>query len=263
MRQEVTRVRYSKDSPIKVQTKRGKIFEAEQVIFNLPPWNIAPLLSEDLPGRLRNLPERPHDGWGAFMLYAGFEGGILPENYPLHHQVVVDEPLGEGNSLFLSFSPDWDSSRAPTGKRALTVSTHTNLASWWEMYENDPDGYERRKQVYSDQMLSVIEQLIPGFRAAADLVLPGTPVTFNRFTRRAWGWVGGFPQTDLLRVWGPRLAPRLWMVGDTIFPGQSVPAVMLGGVRTGGAVLAEMIRSRQAFWSVPRLKAERVIHKAT
>jgi hypothetical protein len=54
-------------------------------------------------------------------------------------------------------------------------------------------------------------------------------VTFQRFTRRAWGWVGGFPQTSLFRAWGPCLAPGLWLVGDSIFPSQSVPAVALAG----------------------------------
>jgi hypothetical protein len=56
----------------------------------------------------------------------------------------------------------------------------------------------------------------------------------------AWGWVGGFPQTGLFRAWGPRLAPGLWLVGDSIFPGQSVPAVALGGLRVAQSLLAEL-----------------------
>ena len=88
-------------------------------------------------------------------------------------------------------------------------------------------------------MLAAAERAVPGLRDAADLVIPGTPVTFQRFTRRVDGWVGGFPQTSLLRGWGPRLAPGLWMVGDSVFPGQSTAAVALGGLRVAGAVLAE------------------------
>ena len=64
------------------------------------------------------------------------------------------------------------------------------------------------------------------------------PVTFQRFTRRAWGWVGGFPQTNLLRAWAPRLLPDVWMVGDSIFPGQSTAAVALGGLRVARSILA-------------------------
>jgi phytoene dehydrogenase-like protein len=62
-------------------------------------------------------------------------------------------------------------------------------------------------------------------------------VSFQRFTRRLWGWVGGFPQTSLLRAWGPRIGPGLWLVGDSVFPGQSVPAVALGGMRVARAIM--------------------------
>jgi phytoene dehydrogenase-like protein len=89
-------------------------------------------------------------------------------------------------------------------------------------------------------MLAAAEQALPGLRDSARFLLPGTPVSFQRFTRRAWGWVGGFPQNSLFRVWGPRLAPNLWMVGDSIFPGQSTAAVALGGLRVGMAVLREL-----------------------
>ena len=89
-------------------------------------------------------------------------------------------------------------------------------------------------------MLAAAEIALPGLREAAALVLPGTPVTFHRFTRRIQGWVGGFPQTNLFRAWGPRLAPKVWMVGDSIFPGQSTAAVALGGVRVARAIIREL-----------------------
>ena len=119
------------------------------------------------------------------------------------------------------------------------MSTHTKLGPWWQLFEQDRPAYEARKQQYLDTMLAAAEQALPGLRTAADLVIPGTPVTFQRFTRRAHGWVGGFPQTSLLRAWGPRLSTGLWMVGDSVFPGQSTAAVALGGLRVAGAILAE------------------------
>jgi phytoene dehydrogenase-like protein len=172
------------------------------------------------------------------MVYAGLDGAIVPDDLPLHHQVVLDEPMGNGNTVFLSLSPAWDDGRAPQGRRTLTMSTHTELDPWWDLFEHDREAYESRKQAYTGRVLSAAEVALPGLREAADLILPGTPVTFQRFTRRVWGWVGGFPQTSLFRAWGPRLAPGLWMVGDSIFPGQSVPAVALGGIRVANALLA-------------------------
>ena len=239
-RQEVARIETCTGRPATVMTKRGEHFSADQVVANLPPWNIARLLGNATPARLRALPAQPHDGWGAFMVYVGLDDAAIPPDFPLHHQVIVQEPLGEGNTIFLSLSPGWDPSRAPAGQRALTISTHTALAAWWSLYDTDPQGYAQRKQRYVDKILAVAERALPGLRDAAALVMPGTPVTFRRFTRRDWGWVGGFPQTSLFRAWVPRLAPALWMVGDSIFPGQSTAAVALGGLRVARSILAEM-----------------------
>ncbi len=237
-RQEVQKLVMEQDHIVAVQTKRGDSFPADLVIANLPPWNIASLLGADAPPKLRDLPDQPQDGWGAFMVYIGVDASILPTD-SLHHQVVVREPLGEGNSVFLSLSPSWDATRAPSGQRALTVSTHTAIAPWWTLRQYDAERYEQRKQHYLKRMLAAAETALPGLRDAASLVMPGTPVTFQRFTRRAWGWVGGFPQTNLLRAWAPRLLPDLWMVGDSIFPGQSTAAVALGGLRVAHSILSE------------------------
>lgn len=239
-RQEATRIVTERGRPVAVETKRGDSFPADLVVVNLPPWNIAHLLGAAAPAKLRRLPPRPVDGWGAFMVYVGLDAAAAPSDALLHRQVVVREPLGEGNSVFLSLSPAWDEARAPAGQRALTLSTHTALGPWWDLFENDRAGYETRKAAYTAQMLAAAEQALPGLRDASRFVLPGTPVSFQRFTRRAWGWVGGFPQTNLFRAWGPRLAPSLWMVGDSIFPGQSTAAVALGGLRVGAAVLREL-----------------------
>jgi len=239
-RQEVRRVVRDRGRILAVETRRGDSFPADIVVANLTPWNIAALLNEDPPRRLLSLPEQPQDGWGAFMLYLGLDGTLIPSDFPLHHQVVLREPFGEGNTAFLSFSPQWDLKRAPLGQRAVTLSTHTRLQPWWRLFETDCTAYERLKNDYTQRLLQAAEIILPGIRSAARLVLPGTPVTFERFTRRAWGWVGGYPQTSLLRAWGPHLAPNLWMVGDSIFPGQSTAAAALGGLRVANTILNDL-----------------------
>ena len=242
LRHEVTRIHTHSGQPAAIETKRGGSFEADIVIADLPPWNVRDLLEGPLPPALRRLPPRPSRGWGAFMLYVGLDDTILPPEFPLHHQVLARRPLGEGNSVFLSLSPAWDASRAPAGQRALTISTHTPLDGWWELFENDRPAYEASKAELTEKALDTAEIALPGLREAARLVVPGTPVTFQRFTRRAWGWVGGFPQTSLLSTLGPRLAPNLWMVGDSIFPGQSTAAVALGGLRVAQTILRQPSR---------------------
>ena len=90
------------------------------------------------------------------------------------------------------------------------------------------------------KMLAATDSIIPGFRDSADLVMTGTPITFQRFTKRSHGWVGGYPQTNLFRARSPYLAPGLRMVGDSIFPGQSLAAVSMGGMRVGREISSEM-----------------------
>jgi phytoene dehydrogenase-like protein len=170
------------------------------------------------------------------MTYVGLDGTALPANLPLHQQVLLRAPLGEGNSVFLSLSLPDDPARAPAGHRALTISTHTEMQPWWDLFERDRPAYEARKQEYAERVLRAAEVALPGLGSAAKLILPGTPVTFQRFTGRSGGWVGGFPQTSLFRAWGPRIADSAWLVGDSIFPGQSILATALGGTRVAGGV---------------------------
>ena len=262
-RQAVKSVQKLKNGRYQVSTDHGKQFEAHQVIFNLPPANVAQLLGKAAPRKFNLKSTIPQDGWGAFMVYAGVEQRHVPKDLALHHQVLIAEPFAEGNSVFLSLSPTWDKTRAPAGKRALTISTHTHLSPWWHLVSNDRPAYERRKSEYVDRVLSAAEVALPGLRAAVELVLPGTPVTFQRFTRRHRGWVGGFPQTHLLRAWGPRIAKDLWMVGDTIFPGQSFPAVILGGMRVANNLLADIgmpARESTHRFLIPWGKASRSAH---
>lgn len=242
-RQEAIRIRRQAGRVIAVETKRGA-FPADVVIANLTPWDAARLLEgERLPARF---PARPADAWGAFTVYAGLDGAAVQPGTPLHHQVVLRRPLGEGNTVFASLSPAWDAGRAPAGQRAVTLSTHTALDGWWALYEHDRPAYERRKTALAEALLAAAETALPGLRAAVRLALPGTPVTFQRFTGRSGGWVGGFPQTSLLRGVGPRLARGVWLVGDSIFPGQSIAAAALGGLRVARMLLGEVGGLREA-----------------
>ncbi len=246
-RQQVTRILLKSGKPISVETRRGEKFPLDVLILNLPPPNIYRLMEEHSLPQNKSRYQIPQDGWGAFIIYVGFDSMILPDESSLHHQVIAGEPLGEGNSIFISANPGWDSSRAPAGQRAATISTHTDLRRWWHYYHNDRVAYDQQKTLLADKILQTAEIALPGLRQASKLVMPGTPVTFQRFTRREYGWVGGFPQTHLFRTHAPRLAPQLWMVGDSIFPGQSTAATALGGMRVARQIIDQDGRKSYHF----------------
>jgi C-3',4' desaturase CrtD len=257
-RQKVEHIEMREGRARAVHTTKGLRLEADGVLANVTPWAVAALLGQAAPaGLLKEVRERVPT-WGAFTLYLGLEDSQLPAGLPDHHQVIVDpsRPLGETNSVFIALSDSVDSSRAPAGKRAATVSTHT-LIEPWEQLRRSPAGtekYEQRKAEYADRMLAAAEHALPGLRQAVRLNLPGTPATFEYYTRRPQGMVGGFPQTSLFGVRGPGLGlPNVWLVGDSIFPGQSTAGVTLGGMRVAETARQALGRPRQ-YLGLERLK---------
>jgi C-3',4' desaturase CrtD len=236
-----------------VRTDKGLRIECDQLLANLTPWALRDLLGEAAPPRLRRETTTRPATWGAFMLYIGLEAAHIPNQFPTHHQVIVDptQPLGEGNSVFLSLSEAGDTTRAPAGQRALTISTHTAIAPWWHAHTQGEACYAERKAAYTERVLTAAERAVPGLRGAIRLCLPGTPLTFEYYTGRPQGMVGGFPQTSLVSVRGPATGlPNLWLVGDSIFPGQSTAGVTLGGMRVARAVGADLIQKiAQISWA--------------
>ncbi len=228
-------------------SKAREYMPVDFVIANLTPASLTRLLGDHAPAYLRRWAGEKLNGWGAFVLHLGVEAARLPAGIADHHQIVTDMagPLGEGRSIFLSLSPEWDHSRAPAGQRAVTVSTHTRVDGWWGLLETDAAAYEARKQAYTQRLLDAIDAHWPGFRSSVSLMLPGTPVTYQNYTGRHQGLVGGRPQTSLFQMRGPRTGiPNLRLVGDSIFPGQSTAGVTLGGMRVAHDVQRQLLAHR-------------------
>jgi C-3',4' desaturase CrtD len=242
-RQKVQRIAVKDGRVTSVLTKKGDTHEADWVIANLTPWSLDRLLEDDSPKRLREEVARRRPGMGAFVLHLGIDASAFPESLPDHHQFIdsIDGPLGEGHSIFMSMSPTWDASRAPDGKRAVTLTTHTRVQDWYDAAAQGEEAYASRKAVYTETMLSGIERYLPGFRAAVRFSMAGSPTSYEFWTGRALGMVGGFPQTSLFRARGPLTGiPNVRLVGDSIFPGQSTAGVSLGAMRVADDLLRRL-----------------------
>jgi C-3',4' desaturase CrtD len=239
-RQPVERIELRDGRAVAVVTRKGLRVPCRAVVANLTPWGLQRLLGDQTPTRLRReLAARPPT-WGAFMLYLGLRAADLPTDLPDHLQIVRDpsQPLGEGNSVFLSLSPAGEPGRAPEGMRAATVSTHTQVQPWWDRFAAGPEVYAEHKAALAGRVLDTLATAVPGIRSAVALQLPATPLTFQFYTRRPLGMVGGFPQSSLFRARSPLTGlPNVWLVGDSIFPGQSTAGVTLGAFRVISLVL--------------------------
>lgn len=239
-RQQVETIETRDGRATAVTTNKGLRIAADNVVANLTPWALAGLLGDAAPANLRRTLRRVEPTWGAFTLYLGVNRAKLPPDLVGHHQVIVDHtrPLGEGNSVFISFSDAEDATRAPAGRLAVTMSTHTEIGPWQRLrHGSDEAAYLARREQYTERMLAAAETAVPGLHRAIELCLPGTPVTFEFYTRRPGGMVGGFPQKSIFKTLGPDVGmENVWLVGDSIFPGQSTAGVTLGGMRVAAAV---------------------------
>ena len=226
-----------------VELANGERLSAPQVITSTTVWDTARLLGEAAPARLTRRLRHVPPGWGACTLYLGLDACAIPPGSAEHIQVVrrYDAALGEANSVFISVHPADDLSRAPTGQRAVTVSTHTDPARWLRWRAQGQRLYREQKALMAERMLDTVALALPKVREHIRYQQIGTPVSFQRYTQRQGGMVGGLPQrrssSGLLSL-GPRAAgvAGLWLVGDSTFPGQSTAAVTQGAIRVVRAI---------------------------
>lgn len=222
-----------------VRLASGEVLLSPDVIAAIPLLDVRRMLGGDgagLQARLAAVPQR----WGAFMVYAGLPAGVVPAECGLHHQLVRDPqaPLGEGNAVFLSFSAPGERGRARGGGRAVTISTHTDVAGWERAFADGT--YARRKADYAGRLRAALDTVVPGAWGRADAIDCATPHTFAAYTGRARGLVGGFPQSPAhanLRAFSHRSGiAGLTLCGDSVFPGQSTVGASLSGVAAANAV---------------------------
>jgi phytoene dehydrogenase-like protein len=117
------------------------------------------------------------------------------------------------------------------------MSTHVRL--------EDLDGEPApRVEAIQARMRSTLAARAPEWAQTLEHILPASPRTFERFTGRARGAVGGIPRRAGLAAYarlGPvRVSRRLYLVGDSVFPGQSALATATGGVRVAEAVRRDL-----------------------
>lgn len=217
---------------------RGERVRAEQIVANLLPQALQGLLAEPLPS-LEQPAARVAEGWGAAMLYLVLDDGPeLPEE-PHHLELVADpdRPFREGNHVFVSLSGRGEDPEAPAGSRTATVSTHLDP----RLLRGRPSA-EQGRVVAGVQaaMGATIAGLAPEVHGRIQRVFPASPRTWSRFTRRPEGLVGGVPRRAGLEAYSglgvSAAGPGLFLVGDSVFPGQSTLATALGGARTAAVV---------------------------
>jgi C-3',4' desaturase CrtD len=161
----------------------------------------------------------------AFVVYLGVEAEAIPPDCPPHLQFLYDYngPIGENNSLFVSVSRPGDG-RAPAGKATIIASSFTDPEQWYRSQH-----YEWIKADYTETAIARLGQYFTLNERTLIHQETATPKTFERFTGRSMGRVGGIGQR--IETFGPfGFATRtplrnLWLVGDSTHPGEGTAGV--------------------------------------
>ena len=207
------------------RSEREWEIRADQIVANVPIWSLPELLGTVTPKHYREkidkLPEAP----GAFVVYLGVREAAIPEDCPPHLQFLYDYegPIAENNSLFVSVSRPGDG-RAPAGHATVIASSFTDAKAWATAAD-----YEAMKAEYTRTAIDRLSLHFPNLREHIVHVEAATPRTWERYTARPLGYVGGVGQRPY--QFGPfAISNRtpienLWLVGDSTHPGEGTAGV--------------------------------------
>jgi len=215
-----------------IETEKGKKFVSPTIISSIPIWNMVKLTHEKVQEYYRKKAEQFHFAWGAFMVYFAIESSeeLPTAYYQIHTQETI--PHCASRSFFVTISLSDDEIKAPRGWKTVTISTHTHSQEWFNLSEEQ---YERNKQQTTDFIISVFNKEFPQLRHSnKEWISSATPRTFSHYTRRFSGFVGGIPhstrQNFLTLPHNVTPFKGLYQIGDSAFPGQGTPSVVLAAM---------------------------------
>jgi phytoene dehydrogenase-like protein len=215
----------------RVHTAEGAL-QAAQVVSTLPVSLTENIASDVLGNRLAQYSQRNENSeGGAVMLFLGVPEREVAEQALTHHHLLLDYdlPLGNGNNMFISVSAPGDVESAPAGYRSVMVSTHSCLKEWEGL--TDPEYHARKTQI-AERLLAFARRVYPTLGANPTVFEVATPRTYERFTRRPRGAVGGFRlhrgNSNQKAIPHDLGVAGFWLGGDTTWPGLGTVACVLG-----------------------------------
>lgn len=231
-KEHVNTITYSKqDNSYRLVTKKEGVFQAKHIISNATIWNTHSMLDDSLRNvrdyLSKDIARIPDTIWGGLDIYGVIEDTI-DDKGALYHQLHDD-----GYSVFLSLSDRDDLIKAPDGYRVFSCSTHErNPESWFGLGEEE---YDKKKQEAFERVEAPLHKYFDGYTDAKKILTEfATPFSYEFYTRRSFGRVGGIPHTRSRKLWQWRsnATPQrgFYMVGDTVFPGQGTPALAQGAL---------------------------------
>lgn len=194
-----------------------RVDASRAIISNLTVW--------DTFGKLVGLNRTPLEirkvlgaskGWGAYLLHLGIDestGANLPATTILALSSNKFDFDPESQFMF-STAPAWDP-RAPSGKRAVTVLTFTDVEEWFIFHES-ADELEQQDQSKLEDVWQRIHAAMPELGDGIEVIETSTPLDCYELTRRKLGMISWPRAYDkVLSPAGATFLDNLFVVGDT------------------------------------------------
>jgi C-3',4' desaturase CrtD len=211
-----------------VELQKGPSLHARYVISGIPLNNTLPIFGANISKRWNRAVLPPAKLRGAFSFSIAFK---RTKEFPtIHHQIHLPTPLPHtgAHSIFVSLSHPDDPSRCQPDQCVASVSSHILRADLPTL--NPPDA----KTEVEEAILDILEAR--GILKREDILYrhSSTPKAWEKWTGRAYGFVGGYPQYLGIKPWqmkDARLDGRgAYICGDSTYPGQGIPGACLSGI---------------------------------
>lgn len=233
LKEEVQKVAINTDESFLIVTAKGNEYHAEKLYNSIPMWNMKKIAEGNAIGKQAERFSVTFDkAWGAFTAYFAIESSYHPESPYAQIHTSSRIPHCEGDSFFVTWSLKEDNVKAPEGWSTITISTHTEASQWYGLSE---DEYARKKDETLKFILSEFNRVFPEIaNLEKHHVDAGTPTTFQHYTGRHQGYVGGLPHSVDIGLFSlPKNITSInnyALIGDTSFPGQGTPAVVMSAM---------------------------------
>ncbi len=225
LRTGVEKIEKKPDGYLLQSRKKGDFF-CKYLVSSIPVNNTLQLFPEGPRSVYRKKTMGSQQLNSAFQMGIGFKKSA--DFKAIHHQVHLKEPLPETGSasIFISLNHPGDTTRTDeAGQAVASVSTHVH----------DPQSnFMHHKEQAEQAVINCLEER--GILRREDIVYyhSSTPKGWHKWTRREFGFVGGYPQYMCIKPWqmlDARLdGDRAYICGDTTYPGQGIPGATLSGL---------------------------------
>lgn len=224
----VLRLSYdSSGAAVGVDLLSGETVTASKaIVSNLTLW--------DTYGKLVGLNRTPTEirkqlnglrGWGAYLLYLAMDEDTAKSLSSTHVMALTNWQEGqdydpETDQFLFAAAPSWDS-RAPAGKRAVTLHAFTDVDEWFTFHKDETE-LEQKDQQMLEACWGRLHATMPELGSSIEVIDTATPRSFYDLTRRKLGMVGGVtapPNHFWFSEPGYQTSlPNLFIVSDTVQP---------------------------------------------